>query len=218
MAKSVVFDLDGTILDTITTITYYVNKILDLEGLSHITEEECKYYAGSGAYKLIWRTLMSKGISDEDEILRVLSVYRRLYDADPLYLTGVFDGIKETLSRLKGEGYLLGVASNKPDSAAVPTVRYFFGDMFDAVTGALDGVACKPDPTLVNIILERIGSTPEECVYVGDTSVDMETAKNLGARKKIGCLWGFRTEDELISSGADAVVSCAEELYREIVK
>lgn len=218
MAKSVVFDLDGTILDTIATITYYVNKTLALEGLSHITEDECKYYAGNGAYKLIERTLGSKGITDEREVLRILEIYKGFYDAEPLYLTKVFPGMKETLLKLKEAGYLLGVASNKPDTAAAPTVYHFFDNIFDAVSGALDGVACKPDPALVNIILERLGSTPEECIYVGDTSVDMETGKNLGAKKKIGCLWGFRTKEELVTSGADAVVYTMDELYREITE
>lgn len=218
MAKSVVFDLDGTILDTITTITYYVNKTLELEGLPHITEDECKYYAGNGAYKLIERTLHSKGITDEREVLRVLAIYKQFYDAEPLYLTSAFPFMKQTLLKLKADGYLLGVASNKPDSAAAPAVRHFFGDIFDAVSGALDGVACKPDPALVNIVLGRLGSSPEECIYVGDTSVDMETGINLGAKKKIGCLWGFRTKEELISSGADAVVSTMDELYLEITK
>lgn len=218
MAKSVVFDLDGTILDTITTITYYVNKTLELEGLSHISEDECKYYVGSGAYKLIERALKSKGITDEREVARVLDIYKKLYDKEPLYLTRAFPFMKDMLLKLKDDGYLLGVASNKPDTAATPAVRHFFGDIFDAVTGALDGVACKPDPTLVNIVLERLGSSPEECIYVGDTSVDMETAINLGAKKKIGCLWGFRTKEELVSSGADAVVSTMDELYLEITK
>ena len=217
MGKCCVFDLDGTILDTITTITYYVNKTLDSEGLPHVTEDECKYFAGNGAKTLIERTLASLGIYDEREVLRVLDVYKRMYDEEPLYLTKAFPGILDVMERLKEEGYLLGVASNKPNSAAEPTVRHFFGDIFDAVSGAIDGVAVKPDPALVKIILEKLGSTPEECIFIGDTSVDMDTATNLGAGKKIGVLWGFRTKEELLQHGADATVATPMELYREIV-
>ena len=218
MAKCCVFDLDGTILDTITTITHYVNKTLDGEGIPRITEDECKYFAGNGARTLIVRTLASKGIHDEGEISRILEIYKKAYDEEPLYLTSIFPGIIELMQRLKADGYLLGVASNKPNTAAEPTVRHFFGDIFDAISGALDGVAVKPDPALVQIILDRLDSTPDECIFVGDTSVDMETAKNLGAKKKIGVLWGFRTREELVSSGADVTVSTMDELYREIVR
>ncbi len=212
MAKCVIFDLDGTILDTISTITYYVNKTLEGEHLAPITEDECKYFAGNGARVLIERTLAARGIYDESEIERVLSIYKPLYDSEPLYLTRVFPGMEEQLRELKARGYLLGVVSNKPNSAAVPTVRHFFGDLFDCVSGALEGTPVKPDPTLCNIILEKLGSSAEECVFVGDTSVDIETGTNLGAARRVGVLWGFRLRDELARAGADVICEQVSDL------
>ena len=216
MAGCVIFDLDGTVLDTISTITYYVNKVFLCEGLEPILEEDCKYYAGNGARKLIERSLASRGITDEATVCRILDVYMRCYEEAPLYLTEPFDGIKEMLAELRGLGYKLAVVSNKPNGATCPVVRHFFGDAFDAITGALDGVPVKPDPTLPLRVVDGLGCDRRDSIFVGDTYVDMETGKNLGSKKVIGVLWGFRKREELEGAGADAVVSTAKELLREI--
>ena len=211
--KYCIFDLDGTVLDTITTITYYVNKTLRGEGLPPISEDEGKVFAGNGAYKLIERTLEKYGITDESKIARVLTIYKEMYDSEPLYLTRVFPGVKEALLRLKAEGHLLGVVSNKPHTATLPIIEHFFSGVFDAVSGALDGVPVKPAPDLPLRVLRDMGGTPDECAFIGDTYVDMETGRNIGAALSVGVLWGFRKEEELVSSGADVTVSTAEELY-----
>lgn len=217
MSKCVIFDLDGTVLDTISTITYYVNKVFIEEGIEPVLEEDCKYYAGNGALKLIERSLASRGITDEPTVERILAVYKRYYDDEPLYLTKPFEGIKEMLASLRSCGYKLAVVSNKPHTASYPIVRHFFGDAFDAITGAVDGVPVKPDPTLPLRVLESLGIDKSDSIFVGDTYVDMETGKNLGSKKIIGVLWGFRKREELEGAGANAVVSTAEELFREIV-
>lgn len=218
MSKCVIFDLDGTILDTITTITYYVNKTLEGEGIPPITVDECKYFAGNGARLLIERALASKGITDEAEIERILAIYKKNYDDAPLYLTEPFAGIKEMLAALRMAGLKLAVVSNKPHSASLPIVKHFFGDAFDAISGAIDGLPIKPDPTIPGRILAELDIPAERSIFVGDTYVDMETGKNLGSTKVIGVLWGFRPREELIGAGADATVSTADELYAEIVK
>ncbi len=217
MVKYCIFDLDGTILDTITTITYYVNKTLDKEGLSHITEEEAKVFAGNGAYMLIKRTLAHLGITDEREIARVLQIYKAAYDKEPLYLTRPFDGMREALLALKAEGCRLGVVSNKPHTATLPVVEHFFGGIFDAVSGALDGVPVKPARDLPLRVLTEMGGTPDECVFVGDTYVDMETGKNLGAIRTVGVLWGFRGREELVGAGADVVIDRVGDLPRAVL-
>lgn len=217
MVKYCIFDLDGTILDTITTITYYVNKTLDVEGLAHITEADAKVFAGNGAYMLIKRTLAHHGITDESEVLRVLDIYKSLYDAAPLYLTEVFSGMREALAELKAAGCRLGVVSNKQNAATVPTVEHFFPGIFDAVSGALDGVPVKPAPDLPRRILDEMGGIPEECAFVGDTYVDMETGSNLGVRRRVGVLWGFRSREELVSAGADIVIDRVEALPRAVL-
>ena len=210
------FDLDGTVLDTISTITYYVNKVFIEEGIEPILEEDCKYYAGNGARKLIERALASRGITDTPAVDRILEIYKRYYDEAPLYLTKPFPGIKEMLAELRRDGYKLAVVSNKPHTASYPIVRHFFGDAFDAITGALDGVPVKPDPTLPLQVLDTLGVDRAESIFVGDTYVDMETGKNIGSAKVVGVLWGFRKREELVGAGADAVVSTADELFREI--
>ena len=218
MSKCVIFDLDGTILDTISAITYYVNKTFAEEGIEPILEEDCKYYAGNGARVLIERSLASRGITDEGEITRILAIYKKHYDDAPLYLTKPFDGIVDMLAELRHHGYKLAVVSNKPDTAAAPIVRHFFGDAFDRVSGALDGIAVKPDPTISLRVLADLGIAREDSIFVGDTYVDMETGKNLGSSKVIGVLWGFRKRDELEGAGADAVVTTAGELLDEILR
>lgn len=214
--KCVIFDLDGTILDTISAITYYVNKTFLSEGIEPILEEDCKYYAGNGARKLIERALASRGITDEGEIVRILNIYKKHYDDEPLYLTKPFDGISDMLKELRRLGYKLAVVSNKPNTASYPVVRHFFGDAFDKITGALDGVPVKPDPELPLRVLSELGVDPRNSIFVGDTYVDMETGRNLGSGKVIGVLWGFRKSEELWGAGADAVVSSVEELFSEI--
>ena len=217
MSKCVIFDLDGTILDTIEAITHFVNVTFVEIGLEPILVDDCKYYAGNGARALIERALASRGITDAAKVSEVLAIYKKHYDDDPLYITRPFVGIPEMLVRLRDRGYKLAVVSNKPDSAASPIVKHFFGNSFDAVTGALDGYLCKPDPALSLKLLSDLGISREDSIFVGDTYVDMETGKNLGSAKVIGCLWGFRDRAELIGSGADAVVSTADELYEAIV-
>ena len=218
MIKCCIFDLDGTILDTITTITYYVNLILEKNGIEPITEDECKYFAGNGARLLIERSLNSKGIYDEERIARILREYVDAYDLEPLYLTEPFEGISELLFSLKSHGIKLAVLSNKPDTAVKSIIEHFFGDIFDDAAGGKDGVPLKPDPTAARGILERLGLSECETAWIGDTSTDIETGKNLGAALSFGVLWGFRKRDELERAGADRIVSHPSEILSEVMK
>ena len=216
MIKCCIFDLDGTILDTITTITYYVNVTLEKNGIPPITEDECKYFAGNGARLLIERSLNSKGIYDEGEISRILAEYVLAYDEAPLHLTAPFRGITEMLSELKASGLKLAVLSNKPDTAVKSIIEHFFPNVFDDAAGGMDGVPLKPDPTAARNILARLAISESETAWVGDTSTDIETGKNLGAAISIGVLWGFRKRDELEAAGADAIVSDPSEITSEV--
>ena len=216
MIKCCIFDLDGTILDTITTITYYVNVILEKHGIEPVTVDECKYFAGNGAYKLIERSLNSKGIYEEERIRALLAEYVPAYDEAPLYLTEVFDGISEMLSDLKAKGMKLAVLSNKPDTSVKSIVEHFFPGIFDEAAGGIDGVPLKPDPTAAIGILERLGISESETAWVGDTSTDIETGKNLKAAISIGVLWGFRKREELVAAGADLIVDHPSEIVRGV--
>ncbi len=207
MIKACIFDMDGTVLDTITTITYYVNVTLEKLGIPHISEEQAKVFAGNGARKLIERSLEFNGIKDEKTIKEVLDSYTAAYDAEPLYLTGTFDGMAELLAGLRANGIKLGIISNKPDSAVRPIGEHFFGDSMDYVYGAREGIALKPAPDALLALLDEMGVEVSECAYIGDTGVDMMTGRAARVAMTIGVTWGFRTVKELIDTGADIVVN-----------
>lgn len=206
MIKYAIFDLDGTLLNTLTTITYYVNLILKRKGLKEITEEECKYFVGNGARKLIWRAANSRGLTDEAKIAEIFDEYNEEYNAAPLYLTEPYSGIVELVSALKAKNIKLAVLSNKPDAATVDIVPSFFGDSFEVVHGARDNVALKPMPEGVFEICRELSATVDELMYLGDTNVDMMTGKNAKAKLTVGVSWGFRPVAELVEAGADVVV------------
>ena len=210
-----IFDLDGTLLNTITTITYYVNKTMRHYGLRELTLSECKSFVGNGAVKLMRRAIDAVGgcEADFDEIL---STYISYYDEDPYYLTAPYPGIEELLDALKRDGIRLAVLSNKQDSSTKSVVEHFFPEVFDCVMGGLDGVPLKPDPTVAKMILTSLGSTPEQTAWIGDTSVDVMTGKNLGAMLTVGVSWGFRDRAELEGAGADVIADAAEEILPEV--
>lgn len=218
MIKCCIFDLDGTILNTITSITYFVNKTLRKYGIDTITEDECKYFAGNGARNLIIRALKSKGISDGATVETVLADYNAAYDADPLYLTEPFFGIEELLLSLSSKGIRLAVLSNKPDSTVKSIVNSFFPAMFDDVRGGVEGVPLKPSPDIPLAILSGFGISPENTAWIGDTSTDVETGINLGARLNIGVLWGFRKRDELEGAGAHFIAERPEQILSEVLR
>ena len=216
MIKCCIFDLDGTILDTITTITHFVNSTVERYGVNPITEDECKYFAGNGARLLITRTLESRGVYDKELLEKILKEYNAAYDSDPLYLTSPFDKIKEMLASLKSRGVKLAVLSNKPNPTVKSIVASFFPETFDVVLGGRDGIPLKPDPSVPREILATLGETEANTAWIGDTATDVETGKNLGARLNIGVLWGFRKKDELVSAGANMVVETVDELMEAI--
>jgi len=206
MIKYAIFDLDGTLLNTITTITYYINLVLRREGIREITEDECKYFVGNGAKTLIKRVMESRAVTDEETTYRVWKEYNREYNLDTLYLTEPYDEIRDLLSALKERNIRLAVLSNKPDDTTENIIPAFFPDTFDVVHGGREGVALKPSPEGVFEIFKEMGATAEETMYIGDTNVDMQTGKNAGAKITVGVLWGFRTREELMLSGADIIV------------
>lgn len=200
MIKCCIFDLDGTILNTITTITHFVNKTLQKFGYETITEEQCKYFVGNGARLLITRALTHLGITDEQTVDTVLDAYDREYKSNPYHLTCKYDGIDELISRLRRAGISLAVVSNKQDRIAKDAVAHFFPDTFDLVVGGRDGVPLKPAPDAPLSVLSALGFSPEECAFIGDTAVDVETGKNMCAAEVIGVSWGFRKREELLAA------------------
>ncbi|MBQ8310452.1 MAG: HAD family hydrolase [Clostridia bacterium] len=216
MIKLCIFDLDGTLLDTITTIAYYANYALEKHGVAPISVDRYKYLVGTGAKNLIHGALRERGCDGEALFERVFADYNAAYNANVTYLTAPYDGIVSMLEGLRKHGIKTAIVSNKPDFATKSVVREIFGDgYFDFVTGQVDGVPIKPDPTAVLNLIERLGIQKDECVYVGDTSTDMKTGKNAGLYT-IGVLWGFRDRAELEENGADVIVAHPDELLEII--
>lgn len=204
--KAVIFDLDGTLLNTINTIKYYCDNALTKYGFNEVPVEKYKIMVGNGAKLLVERAMSYTRDWTEDEFNAVFKAYNEAYDADTLYLTAPYDGIVDMLGNLKKEGYQTAVLSNKPNFATVDVVKTIFGEgLFDIVRGAIDGVPLKPDPTAVIEIMKELDVTPEEAIFVGDTKVDIATGKNAGLYS-VGVLWGFRDEAELTAAGADVII------------
>ena len=212
MIKLCIFDLDGTLLDTLPTIKHYLNQTLVCYGLSPVDDSKTKRYIGDGAYQLIYRAFTEQGITDDETINRALSEYKAAYDLSPYYLTTYYDGIVEMLDGLGEKGIALAVLSNKPDAATKAVIAHFFPGTFKIAQGGIDGIPLKPDSTAPLSIASTLGVKLEDVAFIGDTRVDVLTGVNMGAGISVGVSWGFRDREELISAGADAVIDHPAEL------
>jgi len=217
MKKLCVFDLDGTLMNTIPAISYFGNSALKKFGFPEIEPDRYKLLVGNGRDLLIHRMLKESGNDTEENYNNVGKAYDTAYEADPLYKTAPYDGVLDLLDTLKEKGFTLSVLSNKPDNVTQDVVRLFFGDRFDIIAGQKKGVAPKPDPAGVFAILDELKMTADEAYFIGDTYVDISTGKNAGI-ESIGVLWGFRDRDELEGAGADHIVAKAEEILDIILK
>ena len=218
MAKCCIFDLDGTLLNTLTTITYYINRTLILHGLAVADEDEIKGYVGCGAANLVLKTLTARGITDEKYISEFLHIYEAAYDNAPDYLTEPYDGIRELISELRERGIKVSVLSNKPDYSTVTAVKNIFGDAFDIVHGGREGIALKPAPDGIFALLAELSSDMDNCVYIGDSEVDVKTAKAARMENFVAVTWGFRTKEQLSAEGAVNFADDVDELKSFILK
>ena len=213
MKKLYIFDLDGTLADSLCDLADSVNIVLEKHGFPTHDTEKYKYFVGNGALKLIERAL-PEDKRDTDTIKLIHAEYSKVYAERMLCKTKPYDGIREVLEKLKAKGCLLAVASNKPDDCTVYIVETLFGKgMFHTVYGKREGVPTKPSPDIMYMIMEELGVTTDECIHTGDSNVDVNTAHNAGI-ECIGCTWGFRTEEELISAGADHIAHIPEDILK----
>ena len=218
MIKAVIFDLDGTVTDTLSTLAYFGNKALNAHGFLSAPEDEYKYFAGDGKKKLIERMLQYNNENTEENFKKVEKTYDAFYDVDPIGKTVAFDGIIPLIKKLHQKGIKVFINSNKPHDVLLMILEKLFPEgSFDKVYGQIDGIPHKPDPTLALKLAEEFLLEPEECLFVGDTSVDMKTAKSAGMNS-VGVLWGFREEEELKNSGAMYIIKKPEEILDIILK
>lgn len=212
MKKMCIFDLDGTLINSLPAISHFANTAIAEAGLAPIDTDTYRYYVGDGMDTLLHRCLAHYNADTPENFAKVREVYKSGYDNDVLYETHAYDGIKELLEQLKSKGIKICVLSNKPDNAVSDAVYQLFGkDCFDMVIGQIDGIPKKPAPDSVFEICKRMGISPAETVFVGDTNVDVQTGKNAGAYT-IGVLWGYRDEKELRENGADIIIDSPAEI------
>ena len=216
MIKACIFDMDGTVSNTLNSIAYFGNRALEKFGLSGYDTDAYRVMVGNGASVLVRRMVENNGCFDEALYRRILDEYNMTYDNDFLYLTAPYDGILDLLDNLQSRGIVSAVLSNKPHSTTVKIATALFGNRLAKCYGGRDGVPLKPDPTALFALMQELGVTAEECLYIGDTGTDMQTGK-AGGCFTVGVLWGFRGEDELRENGADVIVSDPSQIL-EIVK
>lgn len=204
MKKLYIFDLDGTLVNSLYDLADSVNIVLERHGYPIRETEEYKYFVGNGALKLIERALPEDARSEKN-IRTIHDEFSKVYAEHFACKTKEYDGVKELLCELKKRGCMLAVASNKPDIFSKQVVKVIFGDgIFDNVHGKRDGVPTKPSPDIMLDIMAELGVKPEDCIHSGDSNVDVATAHNAGI-ECIGCTWGFRPEEELRAAGADFI-------------
>ena len=217
MYKTVVFDLDGTLLNTIDDLADAGNRVCAARGWPQHTVEEYKYFVGNGIPKLVERFSPPEARTPA-QLADTLAAFQADYGAHLRDKTAPYPGMPALLARLKAAGVQLAVFSNKADPLARQVVAdYFDAALFDAVRGALPGVPTKPAPQGTLALMQAIGADPAATLYVGDSNVDVDTAHNAGL-PCCGVLWGFRTRQELTDAGAEHLAADAEALWNVIVK
>lgn len=212
MYKACIFDLDGTLTDTLDSLTFSVNETMKEIGFPQITEDQCRMFVGNGAKVLIEKALRAGGDTGLTHFDEAMAAYQRIFDINCTYHVSPYPGITEMLKTMKSMGLKLAVLSNKPDRQAVHVVRDIFGDkVFDRVQGQREGTPRKPDPAAALQIASAFGVSPEETVYIGDSEVDAATGKAAGM-KTVLVAWGFRGAEALKECGAECIVSSADEI------
>ena len=214
MIKACVFDLDGTLCDTLESMAISANQCMAPFGYEPLPADNFRYYAGDGAKTLLERALKDAGDVELEHLEEVFQAYRSIFDRDCTYKVRIYDGITEALNQLKANGMKLAVLSNKPHAQTVKVIEKLFGtDLFDHVQGQKDDIPKKPDPAGAFAIANAFGVSTEECMYVGDTNVDMQTGNSAGMFT-VGVLWGFRTREELMEHNAHALADNPIDLIR----
>lgn len=209
--RLVIFDLDGTLLDTIGDLAASCNVVLERHDLPRHTYEEYCGFVGNGILRLVERAI-PETLRTPERVAAVRRDFVAYYTEHIDRYTRPYDGIPALLAELSGRGVRLAVASNKFQTGTEKLVRRFFGNLrFDAVLGQREGVPLKPDPAVVREILGRTGCLPGETLYVGDSGVDMQTAAAAGIRS-VGVSWGFRSRSELEEAGAWRIVDRPAEI------
>ncbi len=210
--RAVLFDLDGTLTNTLDDLAASVNFALSTHGFPVHEVPAYRYFVGNGAAVMIRRAL-PESARDEETVSRLLETFMAHYSVHSQDKTGPYDGVEALVAALRQKGYRTAVVTNKPDSAAQDIVASMFPGLFDAVIGQREGVPTKPDPAMPRLAMAALRVAPEECVFLGDSNVDILTGAGCGAFP-VGVLWGFRDREELMEAGARELIARPDELWR----
>lgn len=218
MYKCCIFDLDGTLVDSIHAIKKSVDRTLDGWGMRQVSLEECRRYVGDGYKELLERALRACGDEGLTHYNEALKRYPEIFKECCMYQVEAYDGIRELLAFLKEHDIHTGVLSNKPHKRTLESVKGVFGEgCFDLVYGEREdmGIHKKPSPEGVWAMVEELGAAKEEVLYLGDTNTDMRTGKNAGV-DTAGVTWGFRDREELEGFGPRFIVTHPSQVVKII--
>ena len=214
--KAAIFDLDGTLIDSLADLADSANEMLAGFGFPRHDLDKYRYFVGNGSRKLIERCLPAEKAADSAFVDEALAKYKLCYDRNLTHKTVCYEGIMDMLTALQAKHIPLGICTNKHQSAADIIVdKLFPKDMFVSVIGDCKDMPRKPDPKKVLLIAAKMGVKPAEVAYFGDTSVDMDTANNAGMLP-IGVTWGFRPQEELVEHGAKILLNTPMELFSKV--
>ena len=214
--RAAIFDLDGTAANTLENLAFCANTVIAGYGITPAKTEDYKYFVGDGSRVQMLRLLTYKGryhdVGDEPFLEEVFASYLSFLAEHCADGVVPYDGMPELISELNKRGIKCSIFSNKPHKQACKVVSSIYPEgAFTCVLGQKDSYPRKPDPTGALLLAERMGVSPADCIYVGDTNTDMKTGKNAGMFT-IGVLWGFRDREELEKAGADTIVSAPAEI------
>ena len=214
--EAVIFDLDGTLINSLEDVADSVNLMLQGYGFPTHALEEFRYFLGNGPRKLIERSLPTKEAASASFVDEALAKYQSLYAEHFLEKTRAYRGVREMLTYLADYHLPLGICTNKNQEDAKNIVRFLFEPhTFQSVAGDREGSKRKPDPTKVLWMAQEFGVAPEKVAYLGDTGVDMQTAIHAGFLP-VGVLWGFRDKKELMENGAKVLLEHPLELFNKV--
>ena len=213
--RAVIFDMDGTLMNTLDDLCDSVNHMLRQHGWPERTLREVRAFVGNGAAKLIERAIPDG--RNNPQFDQALADYKAWYDTHANVKTGPYPGVCDVLRALRARGIKTAIVSNKPVEPVKSLTELYFPGLFDAAIGEHPGVRCKPEPDMVRKAMQALGCAAEESVYVGDSEVDVATARNSGL-PCVSVTWGFRDRDVLARAGADCYADTAEELLRQLLR
>lgn len=215
MYKTVIFDLDGTLLNTLEDLADCANMLCREKGWKTHSLDEYRYFVGYGMPKFVEK-FSPENERDSQILKNTIEEYVAIYNVHKEDKTSVYPGITKLFQMLKEKGIKIGVLTNKDNEPSQMVVEHYLPCLTDKIRGRVDGVAPKPDPAGLFAIMEELNASSDSTLFVGDSDVDIKTAKN-GHLPACGVLWGYRNEKELKNAGADFIAASTDELYKIIM-